>query len=298
MTNNDRVSEPLRVGLVGAGPWATMVHGPVLANHPATELVGVWARRPEAAAKLASRNGTTAVANYDELLETCDAIAFCVPPDVQAEMAARAAAAGKTLLLEKPIALDLGAAQRLVDAIDNAGVRTVLLLSLRFAQPVKDFIAAAAEIGQPLGGRAAWISGAFKDGSPFATPWRLACGPLPDLGPHAIDLIDAALGRVVSVHASGDPLGWVSLTLEHETGATSTVDLCATAMTGGITTAEVYGDAGSAAIDASNAADAVSMMRVPAALVAAHRGEATDAPDARRGLHLQRILSEAAAQLR
>jgi hypothetical protein len=40
------------------------------------------------------------------------------------------------------------------------------------------------------------------------------------------------------------------------------------------------------------------MMRVPAALAAAHRGEVTDAPDAHRGLHLQRILDQAEAQLR
>jgi hypothetical protein len=39
------------------------------------------------------------------------------------------------------------------------------------------------------------------------------------------------------------------------------------------------------------------MMNVPAALAAAHRGEATDAPDVHRGLHLQKLLSEAEAQL-
>ncbi|MDQ1396460.1 MAG: hypothetical protein QOG64_1719, partial [Acidimicrobiaceae bacterium] len=40
----------LAVGLVGAGPWATMVHAPVLSAGPETLLAGVWARRPEAAA--------------------------------------------------------------------------------------------------------------------------------------------------------------------------------------------------------------------------------------------------------
>jgi hypothetical protein len=40
------------------------------------------------------------------------------------------------------------------------------------------------------------------------------------------------------------------------------------------------------------------MMRVPAALAAAHRREPTDAPDVHRGLHLQKILDAAASQLR
>src|SRR5688572_30833348 len=113
-----------------------MVHGPILANHPDTELVGVWARRAEAAEKVALKHGATAFADYHAMLERCEAVAFCVPPNVQAEMAVAAAKAGKTLLLEKPIALELEPAERLVDAIDAAGVRTVLLLSLRYADPV------------------------------------------------------------------------------------------------------------------------------------------------------------------
>src|SRR5258707_404244 len=41
------MTEPVSVGLVGAGPWASMVHAPVLAASPHTRLAGVWARRPE-----------------------------------------------------------------------------------------------------------------------------------------------------------------------------------------------------------------------------------------------------------
>lgn len=292
------MSEPLKVGIVGAGPWANMVHGPILANHPAVELVGVWARRPEAAQQVAERNNTEAVTDYEELLERCEAVAFCVPPNVQADMALTAAKAGKALLLEKPIALDLDAAERLVDAIDEAGVGSVVLLSMRYADPIEEFIQSARAITKPLGGRVGWVSGGFREGSPFATPWRLENGPLPDLGPHAVDLIDAALGAVVSVKASGDAKRWVSLILEHDSGATSTVDLCAYAAAVNVASAEVFGEDTSVTIDASTAADVASMMNVPTALVAAARGEATNAPDARRGLHLQRILADAASQLR
>src|SRR4051812_37315825 len=104
-----------------------MVHAPILTNSPETELVGVWARRPDAARELAQKHDSQAHDDYQSLLDACDAVAFCVPPNVQADMAVEAAKAGKTLLLEKPIALDLRAAEHLVDAIDAAGVRTVLL---------------------------------------------------------------------------------------------------------------------------------------------------------------------------
>lgn len=275
-----------------------MVHAPILANHPDTELVGVWARREEAAEHVAAKNGAVAILDYDDLLARCDAVAFCVPPDVQADMAVMAARAGKTLLLEKPLALDLAGAQRLVDAVTGAGVRTVLLLSLRYAEPVAAFLEQAKAIGRPLGGRVAWISGALTPGSPFATPWRLERGPLLDLGPHALDLVDAALGEIQSLTATGDRLRWISLVCTHATGATSTVDLCATARGAGVTSVEVYGEAGAALLDGSSAADATSMMRVPSALAAAARGEDTLAPDIHRGLYLQRLLEHAENQLR
>src|SRR5262245_62639780 len=108
------------VGLVGAGPWASLAHAPMLATNPNTDLAGVWARRPEAAADLAAKHGAKAFDSIDALFDSCEAVAFCVPPDVQAELAARAAAAGKHLLLEKPIAGQLAAAERLVEAIDDA----------------------------------------------------------------------------------------------------------------------------------------------------------------------------------
>jgi hypothetical protein len=36
---------PVEVGLIGAGPWAQVMHAPVLAAGPETRLAAVWARR-------------------------------------------------------------------------------------------------------------------------------------------------------------------------------------------------------------------------------------------------------------
>jgi predicted dehydrogenase len=258
----------------------------------------VWARRPDAAEKLASKHGAIAAPSFEALLAACDAVAFAVPPDVQASMAVDAAKAGKALLLEKPIALDTDAAQRLVDAVDDAGVRTVVLLSWRYAQAVDDFLAEAAALGPLLGGRAAFISGALL-GGPFATPWRLERGPLLDLGPHVVDLVDAALGPVVDVRASGDPLGYVSLALRHESGASSSIGLCAnSAVEPHVAEVAVYSASGGAYINTAVVGDAASMGNVAKALAAAARGEPTNAPDVHRGLYLQRILNDAEAQLR
>ncbi|NEB81666.1 gfo/Idh/MocA family oxidoreductase, partial [Streptomyces sp. SID14478] len=48
------MTDALRFGLVGTGSWAARTHAPTLAAHPHTEFVGLWGRRPEAAAELAA----------------------------------------------------------------------------------------------------------------------------------------------------------------------------------------------------------------------------------------------------
>src|SRR5437868_12427095 len=216
------MSEPLAMGLVGAGPWAGRAHAPALAAGPVTRLAGVWARRPEASAELAGRHGAPAFERIDELFDACEAVAFSVPPDVQAELAVRAARAGKAVLLEKPLAMDLAGAERLAGEIEAAGVGSQMVLSFRYAATTRAFLDRAAEI-EPIGGHAAYIT-AVREG-PFATPWRLEHGALLDLGPHVLDLLDAALGRITGVTAHGDPRRWCGLLLEHETGAVSEASL-------------------------------------------------------------------------
>ncbi|MFL6001337.1 MAG: Gfo/Idh/MocA family oxidoreductase, partial [Nocardioides sp.] len=87
----------MRFGLVGTGPWATMVHGPGLAEARDVELVGVWGRTREKAETLAANLGVNAYDDYDALLDDVEAVAFAVPPDAQAELALVAARAGKHL---------------------------------------------------------------------------------------------------------------------------------------------------------------------------------------------------------
>ncbi|EFD64720.1 oxidoreductase, partial [Streptomyces lividans TK24] len=100
---------PVEVGLVGAGPWARAMHARVLAAGPETRLAAVWARRTEAARETAAPYGAHVAADFEELLDHCEAVAFAVPPAVQAELAPLAAKRGKDLLLEKPLGPDLAA---------------------------------------------------------------------------------------------------------------------------------------------------------------------------------------------
>src|SRR5215469_901040 len=88
-----------------------------LASAPGIEFAAVWGRNTEAAATLAAECGVKVHADFDAFLAEVDAVAFSVPPDVQSELAVRAARAGKHLLLEKPIALTEAEAETLATAV-------------------------------------------------------------------------------------------------------------------------------------------------------------------------------------
>lgn len=289
------MTDPVRVGLVGAGPWASMVHAPVFAAAPDTTLEAVWARRPEAAGALAARHGATAVATIDELFDRCEAVVFAVPPEVQADLAGVAARAGCALLLEKPIAGDLAGADALAEAVGESGVASMVVLSWRYAAAVRSFLGDASRF-DAFGGSGQFLSAALL-GGPFATSWRLERGPLLDLGPHVVDLLDAALGPVASVRATGDLHSLVTLQLEHRSGVVSTALLSATmAVEPHRAGVELYGSAGVLEIDCATAVGPEAFLTVARELAEAVRG--TPHPlDVGRGLHLQRILADAEGQL-
>lgn len=218
----------MRFGLVGTGPWAERVHGPVLADTSGIELVGVWGRTGERAAGLAATLGTSPYGDLDALVADVDAIAFAVPPDVQAELAVGVAKAGRHLLLEKPVATDVVRARAVADAVAEAGVASVVFFTDRFMESARAWFA---EIGETEGWRGGWLRwfSALQDpANPFgASPWRHEQGALWDIGPHAISTLTAALGPIEAVRATGGERDLVVLAFTHSSGAMSTATLSA-----------------------------------------------------------------------
>ena len=216
----------MRFGLVGTGPWAQMTHGPGLAAASGVELMGVWGRDPGKAASLAARLGTTAYDDYEALLADVEAVAFAVPPDIQALMALQAAQAGKHLLLDKPIALDVEAARELRDAAAAARVASVVFFTDRFVDTLRVWFERVCTTSGWRGGWLRWFSALQEPDNPYgAAQWRHDQGALWDTGPHALSTLSGALGPVISVEAAGGAGDFVVLVLHHESGATSSVQL-------------------------------------------------------------------------
>lgn len=223
----------MKFGLVGTGYWARAVHGRAIVDDPSHELAGVWGGDAGRAAAAADELGTRAFRSAAELFEAVDAVAFAVPPDVQAELAVQAAEAGCHLLLEKPIATSPAAASHLQSAASRAGVASVVFFTMRFDAAQSAFIDGLRDRGGWRSAWAIWLASIFVDGSPFAnSPWRKERGALWDVGPHALSVLIPALGSVVSVSGERGDGDLVHLVFRHDSGATSTASLTLTAPPG------------------------------------------------------------------
>ncbi|HZD71286.1 MAG TPA: Gfo/Idh/MocA family oxidoreductase [Actinomycetes bacterium] len=286
----------LRFGLLGTGYWARETHAAALATHDDAELVGIWGRNPSKAAEAAERFGVRPFDDIDALLREVDAVAVSLPPDVQAGLAVRAANAGRHLLLEKPLALSLHGARRVVDAVEAAKVASVVFLTARFDPAVAAWMEEMRSAGEWHGAHATWLGSIFSPGSPYAgSSWRRSKGGLWDVGPHALAMVMPLLGPVERVTA-GTGLGDTAhLLLQHRGGASSTLSLSLTVPPAAAAVAfSVYGPRGPSVAPRSGITPVEAFgeaIRQLAAEVAA--GTAAHPCDARFGAEVVAVLDAA-----
>lgn len=280
----------LRFGLVGTGYWADVAHAAGIAAHPKAELVGVWGRDPAKAAALAGKHGVRPFDDLDELIAAVEAVAFSVPPNVQAELALPAAEAGRALLLEKPLALSVEPAERLVDAVRAP---TVVFFTFRLDPGLAAWYREEVDGRSWDGASVLYLASIFEPGNPFGhSAWRREQGGLWDVGPHALSALLPALGKVERVVAVRGPRDEVHLALEHDSGAASNAALSLTAPAD-VNEVAFWGAEGLARRPDAGKVDRVAAYG--AAIDALLAGETTF--DARFGLEVVRVLSAAETDL-
>ena len=146
------MSGRLKVGVIGLGFFGSR-HARVYADHPAAELTGVSDVMPVRVAETAKLTGAKGFDDYHELLASeIDAVSICLPDRMHEDAAIAAANAGKSILLEKPLAHTAEVARRIVGAVEANGVRLMIGHILRFdIRYVQVFEAASPErLGQPI----------------------------------------------------------------------------------------------------------------------------------------------------
>ncbi len=288
----------MRFGLIGTGFWARATHAAALLAEPDAELVGVWGRDPTKRAAVADELDIRAYEDVGALIEDVEALAFAVPPSVQAPIAVRAAQAGRHLLLEKPVAISPADAARMAEAVAGSGVASVVFFTGRFQPDQRRWVEQCQAQGDWEGGSGMWFGDAFAPGSPFDTPWRHEKGGLWDVGPHALAMLFGALGPVAAVTAARGPRDVVHLVLTHDSGATSTAALSLTAPPQAVRTAvTLWGPSGFTEMPAGERdPQQAAQVAVRELMASARTGQAHPC-DVRLGQAVVDVLAAAEAQL-
>jgi predicted dehydrogenase len=140
----------LGVGIVGVGR-----HGSRYARHAARDVPGltlkaVSRRNREAGTALARELGCDWHGDAHELIDRddIDAVVLVTVPDLLPDLLERAAARGKALLIEKPVAPDLAAGRKMLELIEAAGVHVVAGHTLRMNAVCRALREAVPELGR------------------------------------------------------------------------------------------------------------------------------------------------------
>ncbi|GAA1844435.1 Gfo/Idh/MocA family protein [Asanoa iriomotensis] len=179
------------VSVIGAGFWARQMHLPALAQLPGVRITSVVATSPESAQR--------AAAPYDEaqaLTDIAEAAAdpdthvldIVAPPDVHLPAVEIAAAHGKHAICIKPLARDLDEADRMLEAVDEAGTRLFYAENVPFIPALQEArqLVDAGDIGTVF--RVKACEGIGEPHSPwFFDPDRSGGGAILDMAVHSLE---------------------------------------------------------------------------------------------------------------
>jgi predicted dehydrogenase len=136
-----------------------------------------------------------------------EAISITAPNRLHVEVAAAAAAAGKHVWIEKPVGRFPFETAEIADAVERAGVRSIVGFNYRHAPAVRHarHLVESGTLGVVDHFRSQWVA-AYAASPQAALTWRFrreeaGLGILGDLGSHAVDLAHYLLGPIASVTA-------------------------------------------------------------------------------------------------
>ncbi|MFN8443343.1 MAG: Gfo/Idh/MocA family oxidoreductase [Caldilineaceae bacterium] len=209
------LSQPIKLAFVGCGGIAQAHWRGLQAHVPQIKLTTVIDSNPEAATKMAEQTGAQPFFSLESALEQGDftAVDIMLPHNLHAEAAIRAFAAGKHVVLEKPMAPTLAECERILAAAQQAGTIFMVAEQAQYwpdvckaQQMIQDGV-----IGDVITARA-FFGGPVPQQPPTIRPWRydkaIAGGGITiDGGAHWIRPLRMWLGEVDEVVAvTGRPM--------------------------------------------------------------------------------------------
>lgn len=249
----------IRAGLIGAGRMGKVFAHTLAFSIAEVDLLAVADSDPQAAEQAALRYGIPhSTSDYRELLrrEDIDAVVIVTPTATHSEVIQAAAAAGKHIFCEKPLAQTLEACDQAIAAVERAGVKLQIGLMRRF-DPA--YLMAKKQIDAGVIGKPVLFRSTGRD--PHRTSLEFAKrensgGMILDMGVHDFDLARWLMGsEVVRVSTEGGCLAFPELNevgdidnaminLKFANGGLGNIDLSRNAVYGYDIRTEVLGTEG------------------------------------------------------
>lgn len=292
------MSNTPRFGFIGTGIWVREVQAPAAAASRAVQLSSIFGRNQAAAAEIAAEHGVTAALDLDSFLRGVDIVGIALPPSAQPEFALAAIAAGKHVLLEKPVAIEVEAANRIADGLDEKGLKSLVFFTSLINPRNVTWLNDVHAVGGWTGGRVDAFSGVLVDpANPFhsTAAWRSTTGALWDTVPHAVAMLSRIFGPVTEVYAAAGQGDLKAATLTHRDGALTTINLAMDMPASVPGETVIYGAAGKRGLPVpvldwkSNAQQVYG--EALRSLVASINGEAASHPDARFGAYVTAVIA-------
>ena len=201
--------EHVRWGIIGCGDVTEVKSGPAFARVPGSSLVAVMRRDAAKARDYAERHGVPRwTTDADEVIDAddVDAVYVATPPSSHAAYVMRAAAAGKPVYVEKPMATTTAEAEAMVGACEAAGV-PLFVAYYRRALPRFQAVLESVRSGALGEMRLVQLELHLRaPDDPASAGWRWdpevsGGGLVMDVGSHALDLLDHWLGPFDVAHA-------------------------------------------------------------------------------------------------
>ena len=198
------MAREIRVAVLGCGGFARKRQAPNLAALPQVELVACCDQvrtNAEALSQEITGGAATVYTDYVSMLDEAkpDALYVALPPYAHGDEVEQAARRGIHVFIEKPIALDMDTAWRMVEAAERAGVVTQVDFQFRFGAAVEQV---AGAIASGSAGAPGLMLARYFCNSLHAPWWRekdKSGGQLVEQVIHMVDLLRHFLGRPTHV---------------------------------------------------------------------------------------------------
>jgi predicted dehydrogenase len=198
------VKKVIKIGFIGAGGIA-WTHFNALQKIAGAQVTAIADPFAERAVAMAQKCGGKVFTDYREFLSDVDAVYINTPPSMHCEQAITAAQAGKHIFCEKPLAVKLDEAVRLVEAVQNSRILMMTGFVLRFQRAfrfMRDFVTSG-EVGDIVAYYCHRIGLRTAKPNHWATDPQLLCGMTVQSFSHDGDLLCWLLDtELVEVNAS------------------------------------------------------------------------------------------------